>query len=232
MIQFNLLPDIKLEYLKTKKMKRSVVLGAISVTGLSIFVFGLMFSIVNVAQKVHIKNLNKNIAEKTNQLKQEQDIDKMLTVQNQMKSLTGLHESKPSISRLTDFLITLSPADVKVSDVTVDFTGSTFIINGTADTYESINRFVDTLKYTEYKNGDIAEKAFSDVVLTNYGSAKSTGRTSYGINLIFASTIFDNTKDIKLVIPNKVTTQSVIEAPSDLFEPKSNEVNPTQQGAQ
>ena len=64
MVQFNLLPDVKLEYLKTQKTKRTVLLGVISVTALAVFIFILLFLIVNVFQKQHLANLDKNIETK------------------------------------------------------------------------------------------------------------------------------------------------------------------------
>ncbi len=220
MIQFNLLPDVKLEYLKTQKVKRSVVLGTISVTGLAVVIFVLMFLIVNVFQKQHIANLDTNIKQKTNELKKVQDIEKVLTVQNQLKNLPALHESKPAVSRLTDYLVQLTPSTIKVTDITLDFSENTMTINGMTDSLESINKLADTFKYTDFEENGNLSKAFSEVVLSNFGVKGKEGKTAYGLKLKFAKEIFDNTKQVKLVVPNIVTTQSVVEKPSDLFEQK------------
>ncbi len=223
MVQFNLLPDVKLEYLKTQKTKRTVLLGVISVTALAVFIFILLFLIVNVFQKQHLANLDKNIETKTNELKAVPDLDKVLTVQNQLKALPGLHEAKPATSRLTDYLVQLTPADAKITDVTVDYDAGTMTINGTASNIETVNRYVDILKFTEYKevNGSESKKAFSEVVLSNFGVQPANGgRTAYGLQFKFDTAIFDNTKNIQLSVPSIISTRSVTESPTDLFEKK------------
>jgi hypothetical protein len=52
-------------------------------------------------QKKHLSDLNKDIAAESKQLKRKPDIDKILTVQNQLDILTALHAGKPAASRLT-----------------------------------------------------------------------------------------------------------------------------------
>lgn len=228
MIQFNLLPDVKLEYAKTQRTKRTVILGAISVTALAVFIFVLLFLIVNVFQKQHLGNLNSNIETKTNELKNVPDLDKVLTVQNQLKVLPGLHESKPATSRLTDYLVQLTPSDAKITDVTVDFSAGTMAINGTATTIEVVNQFADILKFTDYKEGETSEKAFSEVVLPNFGVSSGDGRIAYSLQFKFNPVIFDNTKSVQLAVPTIVSTRSVTEKPTDLFEQRQ----PTPAGEQ
>lgn len=221
MVQFNLLPDVKLEYIKTQKTKRTVMLGVLSVTALAVFIFVLLFLTVNVFQKQHLANLDSDIKVKTKQLKDVQDLDKVLTVQNQLKALPDLHTGKPAVSRMTDYLVKLTPADVKVTDVTVDYTASTMSINGNTGSLETVNRFADILKFTDYKEGENTERAFSEVVLSTFGVVAKDGRTTYGLSFKFNPIIFDNTKSIELVTPNIISTRSIVEKPSDLFEQKA-----------
>lgn len=226
MVQFNLLPDVKLEYIKTQRTKRTVLLGVISITALVVFIFVLLFLIVNVFQKQHLANLNKNIEVKTKELKEVPDLEKVLTVQNQLKALPKLHQDKPATSRLTDYLVQLTPSDAKITDVSVDFSSQSITINGTAGNIETVNRFADILKFTDYKEVDSAEsnKAFSEVVLSNFGvQSTSGGRTSYGLQFKFNPIIFDNTKNIQLAVPSIISTRSVTEKPTDLFEKKQPE---------
>ncbi len=223
MIQFNLLPDVKLEYVKTKRTKRTVILGAISVTSLIVFVFVLLFMIVNVFQKQHIGNLTEDIKNKTKELKDVPDLDKVLTVQNQLKALPGLHEAKPATSRLTDYLVQLTPSNAKITDVEVDYEGGTMSINGTATTIEVINQFADILKFTDLKEGESTKRAFSEVVLPSFGVASKDGRVNYSLEFKFDPVIFDNTKSVQLVVPSIVSTRSVTEKPTDLFEQKQPE---------
>lgn len=59
MIQFNLLPDVKLAFIKARKLKRLVMVGAASVTSVSLAVVILLFIFVNVAQKKHLSDISK-----------------------------------------------------------------------------------------------------------------------------------------------------------------------------
>ncbi len=220
MIQFNLLPDVKVDYLKASRTKRLVMIASIAVTSLALFIFVLLFLIVNVFQKQHLGNLNKDIAESTAQLKSINDLDKVLTVQNQLNKLTPLHDQKPEASRMTDYLVKLTPNDAKISQVSVDFAANTIEINGSALNLETINKYVDTLKFTDYKTGDAQAKAFSEIVLTSFGVSKEN-KTAYGIQFKFDPMIFDTTKQVELIVPSIISTRSVTERPSDLFEPKT-----------
>lgn len=223
MIQFNLLPDVKLEYVKAKRTKRTVMLAAFTVTGLSIFIVVLLFLIVNVFQKQHISNLNSDIEKTTKELKSVQDLDKVLTVQNQLGALTKLHEEKPASNRLLDYLVQLTPAQAKISDVDVDYTEDTMTIAGTANNLETVNKYVDVLKFTTFTDGKDQKPAFTGVVLTSFGVATagakgSTGAVAYTIDFKFNETIFNNTKVVQLTIPNIISTRSITEKPTDLFE--------------
>lgn len=223
MVQFNLLPDVKLEHVKSERTKRIVVTGALTLTVLAVFIFVLLFLIVNVFQKNHLSNLNDDIKTKTAELEAIPDLDKVLTVQNQLNSLTTLHEQKPATSRIYNYLIQLTPKDAKVSAVELDADTQTMTISGSAGKLETINRFADILKFTDYVEGSNKDKAFSEVVLSSFGvqgESSSGDRTSYSITFKYKPIIFDNTKSVELAVPAIISTRSVTERPTDLFEAK------------
>jgi Tfp pilus assembly protein PilN len=223
MIQFNLLPDIKLEYIKTRRTKRSIIVISLAIAGASLGIFVLLFMTVNVLQKQHINNLNKDIKKYTNDLKGIEDLDRILTVQNQLNKLTELHDSKPVISRFKSYISQITPAQVSYASITLDVTNGTIKFTGSADSLRTVNQFVDTLKFTKYSVGDETEQknAFSEVVLTGFG--KDDKGASYDINLKFDPTIFASQSDVKLAVPSIVTTRSAIERPDDnLLIPLSN----------
>lgn len=226
MIQFNLLPDVKLEYIKAQRTRHMV-------TGVSIIVSlvaaGLLLALLgaNLLQKKHLNDLSRDIASQTTKLQNEPQIDKILTVQNQLQSLTALHTGKPAASHLFDYLNQLTPNAVAISNLTIDMTQQTATITGTADALSSVNQYVDTLKFTTYTTGSGGSsssntKAFSNVVLSSFGrsSDNTNGKpASYSITLNYDKTIFDNTQEVKLVVPRLTTTRSELERPSDLFQP-------------
>ncbi len=221
MIQFNLLPDVKMEYIKAKALKRTIVVISLLVSASALAVFVLLFMTVRVFQTMHMKNLDKDIKETTAKIKQTPDLNKVLTIQNQLKTLTGLHDKKPVVSRQFNFITQLVPAAATVGKVDTDFTAKTISISGEADALSTINKFVDTLKFTTYSYKDSggqskSGKPFSGVVMSSFGVGDKS--TTYQISLNYDEAIFDNSKDITLTIPKIISTRSETEKPTDLFK--------------
>jgi hypothetical protein len=167
MIQFNLLPEVKLQFIKAQRQKRVILTIASIISAGSITVFALMFFYVNVSQKNQLNSLDKDISGSVSKLKGTQDVDKILTVQSQLNTLTSLHSNKAVASRFYDFLGRVVPASnnpkdpppVTVSKASVSFTDSTIEFTGNAITLEYVNKFVDTLKFATFTtslNSDVA----------------------------------------------------------------------------
>lgn len=235
MIQFNLLPDVKLEYIKARRAKHLVLLVSIIVAAVSVGIMMALFFGVNVVQKRHLSNLSKDITEKSEKLKKEKDIDKILTVQNQLNNLNGLHDAKPAAERLGGYLEKVTPNAVAVSKLTVDFSANTMKFEGNAKALRYVNQFIDTMKFSEYKlteQGDdnkpvvTTSPAFSNVVLATFDRNDEEGPlpVSYEITLNFDPVIFNITKKVSLEIPpNMITTRSVTERPTPLFQPQASD---------
>jgi Tfp pilus assembly protein PilN len=236
MIQLNLLPDVKLKFIKTKRTKRLVMLSSFAVIAFSIALFVVMYSAVNVVQKRHLANLNKDISKYRMQLEETKDVTKILTVQNQLNNIDALHEQKPVASRLPDYIAQLVPAKAGVSQITVDFTQNTVNMSGTADSLATVNKFVDTLKFTDYKavmkadDGTVVEtkegKAFSGVVLS--GFSKDDEQATFQVSFTFDPIIFSSDYEVTLSVPNIISTRSNVEKPEALFQ----DVTPNNGGAQ
>lgn len=223
MIQFNLLPDVKIEFIKAVHFRRMVTVISSGITVLALVVAIGLFLLVNVAQKQHLANLNRDIEKHSKTLKETPDLDKILTIQNQLDSLTSLHENKAEMSRLKEYLAQITPAQVSYAKITVNVTDKKMSFSGSADSLRTVNQFVDTLKFTKFTIEKEEEKnAFSDVVLTSFG--RDEKGASYQIDFVFDQLIFNNTKDVTLVVPNIVTTRSVQQKPDTegLFQPLSN----------
>ena len=221
MIQLNLLPDIKLDYIKAKRTKRMVTLVAVMVAGVSLSLLILLFVVVNVLQKQHINNLAADIEANSAKLENTQDLDKILTIQNQLNALTDLHNKKPETSRAFDYLKELVPNNVSITQLDLDYVNGTLIFTGEADNIEEINTFVDTLKFTTYRNGSEEEKkAFPEVVLNSF--SKSEDSSTYQVTAKFDPVIFDTTQNIDFIVPSTVTTRSETEKPAALFEEGGN----------
>lgn len=224
MIQFNLLPDVKLEYIRAERSKRLVVLGSLIVSAVAIGVLLILLSYSGL-QKKHLKDLSSDINRETNSLKSSKDINTILTVQNQLNSLTGLHNTKPAASRLFDYLNQLTPAKITISSFSVDYSLYTITLSGSADSVSSVNQYVDTLKLTTYSAGKSTDtpNAFSNVVLSSFSLASAKGDTkgssvaTYSITAAYDKTIFDITQPIALNVPS-VDTRAQAQNPTDLFQ--------------
>lgn len=228
MVQFNLLPDVKLEYVKKQRTKKLVMMGAFGVTGLCVFVMVLLFMIVNVFQKQHIGNLDEDISQGISELEAVPEINEVLTIQNQLSVINGLHQDKPAMQRIYNYLIQLTPKDASISEVSINLEDNTMTISGSASSLQVVNKFVDTVKFTDYQYENKKDLAFSDVVLSSYGITEgqtAENRTSYTIEFVFDPVIFDNTLDVQLVVPPIISTRSITEKPKDLFEPKPTDEN-------
>lgn len=218
MIQFNLLPDVKLEYIKTRRTKRTVITVAGLVAAVSLGMLVLLFVVVNVMQKQHLSNLNRDIKRDIAKLEQVPDLDKVLTIQNQLGSLPGLHDSKPVSSRFFGYLKQLTPTSATISASKVDFAAGVITVSGSADSLSTVNKYVDTLKFTDFTQtgSEDKKKAFSEVVLSSFG--KGEKEVTYQIAAKFDPLIFSGQTEVKLVVPSIVSTRSTTEKPTDLFQ--------------
>jgi Tfp pilus assembly protein PilN len=216
MIQFNLLPDVKLNYIKAKKTKKTAVFVSTAAGGTVVLIVVLLFLAVNVFQKQHLNDLNSDIKKYSNQLNNTTDLNKILTIQNQLKSLPQLHDKKAVATRLFTYLSQVTPAQASIAQTSIDFKANTLSISGSADSLNTINQFADTLKFTKYKAGDQTGSAFSNVVLTSFSHGDKD--SSYQLNVAFDAVIFDSANDVTLSVPHIISTRSETEKPTDLFQ--------------
>lgn len=250
-VQFNLLPDVKIEFMRTQHAKRIVyAISAIAVT-ISLAIFIISFLSVNVVQKKLLSDANGDINKYSQDLKSIKDLDKILTVQNQLASLPGLHDQKHYASRLLTYLPQLTPVNVHIGKLNLDTAGNKITIQGTADTVENINKYVDTIKFTIYpvkgintekdckkadgtwdKNKKICTKpAFSNVVLTKVDRNEKVA--SYTIDTNYDPSLFVGTNGVNLIVTHEVTTRSVQNTPDasgELFNGQTNTKDNKQEG--
>ncbi len=219
MVQFNLLPDVKLDFVKARRSKHTAIVIAAAIALTTLIIFVLLFLVVHVVQKKHLNDLNNDIKKYTAQIQKTPDLNKILTVQNQLHSLPGLHDQKPIVSRLPGYIAQVTPAQVSISSLQIDLSAHTITISGTADQLSTINTYVDTLKFTTFANKDGTKhgQAFSNVVLTSFSKGQ---QTTYSLTMSYDPTIFDNAQEVTLTVPKTITTRGETEKPSALFQPQ------------
>jgi Tfp pilus assembly protein PilN len=221
-----------MQYIRAKSVKRTMITISVLAAASALAIFVLLFMSERVFQKVHMNNLQKDIDSSTSELKKVTDLNKVLTVQNQLNSLSSLHDQKPVTSRLFGFMSQTTPSQASIGKLDIDFTAHTIKITGTADTLSTVNKFVDTLKFStySYKNSDGSDstnnKPFKTVVLSSF--SRSDKDSTYALDVTFDEAIFDVNKDVKLAVPKIISTRSETEKPTELFKalPQSTEVQP------
>lgn len=214
MIQFNLLPDVKLDYIKAERQKHLVVSISTIASIAAVALFVILIVIVDVWQKKSMNDLNSDITTSSTQLQNTNSLNKILTVQNQLGALETLHNQKPVVSRLFGYLQQVTPASVTIATLNVDYTQHTITITGAAGSIDDINTFVDTLKFATYGTSSTSsqQNAFTNVVLASF--SRSSKSATYTVNLGFAPTIFSETSKAVLTVPNKITTRSILDQPT------------------
>ncbi len=222
MIQFNLLPDVKLQFIKARRAKRVVMVVSALASGVVLTIFIALFMVVRVFQKQHSDNLTKDIKRDSHQLQATPELNKILTVQNQLGSLPELHNKKPVVSRLFNYLTQITPTQVNISKLDIDFEANSINITGDTDNLSTVNKFIDTIKFTDFNTSDGSKKgkSFSDVVLVNFG--RNDKGATYNIVLVFDPVIFDTASEVTLTVPKIITTRSEIEKPGALFQQPAN----------
>jgi hypothetical protein len=224
MIQLNLLPDIKKEYINAQKTRALVVSVSILVTLGAIGLSVLLFVYVTFVQQLQISLATDDIKSKNQQLNSISDLSKYLTIQNQLAALPDLHANKGIYSRLLTFLPVLNPnapnnislnkLQLTTADKQVSFTGSTA-------SFETLNVFVDTLRnakvtYKDSSNTQQTTNMFSQVLVQSSSINRLNGKTTVGFTVqgFYQDAAFDaRNTGVSASIPNIQTTQSVTESP-------------------
>ncbi len=87
-----------------------------------------------------------------NNIQSQPQITRVLTVQNQLKTLVTLHENKHVTSRVFDYLSQVTPPNANLARLSIDYGLNIITIDATADSAATVNKFVDTLKFTNTRS--------------------------------------------------------------------------------
>lgn len=202
MIQLNLLPDIKQEFIKTQRIKSLMLVVSFTASAVALGLLVLSASAVYLVQHKMISDLNANIKSSSATLSNSPNVSDILTVQSQLDSLSTLNAQKPAVSRIFGFLSQLTPKQATIADLRIDYTQNAMTISGNAPSLDVVNAFVDGLKFTNYTVKDSADSqaAFSTVVLSSF--SRNDKSATYSITLNFDPAIFDNANDVTLTVGN------------------------------
>lgn len=125
MISLNLLPDVKKDLLRVRRERNLVVSISVIVVGASIGVLLLLSGTLGVlvATKALMENSIKNDEQTIKQAQKKKQLDKYITIQNQLKQIGKLKSDQQVYSRLMDYLTQLNPAapnNVQISSAKIE----------------------------------------------------------------------------------------------------------------
>jgi Tfp pilus assembly protein PilN len=229
MITLNLLPEVKKEFLRSQKARAKTITISILVSVASLGVLTMLAVYVYGGQLVIMNLQNGDIAKKSNQLKSIKDIDKYLTIQNQLSQISSLHEQKSIMSRVLSFLPALNPAaprSVSLTSLDVDAPTNRITIKGTTASYEALTTFRDTLAGANVNfslSGEaVTRQLFSEVSIdSGVFSASDGSKVLFTMTLTYdKDAMISHALNPQIVVTPGETTQSVVNVP--LFEGGSN----------
>ena len=220
MIELNLVPDVKREYIKAQHQRTMAVTVSIF-AGLAAAGVVVLLGVLIGVQAARDKLTDNAITTESNNLKEldkKYNLSSMLTIQNQLTQLSSQNDNRTMESRIFDVLTAInppSPNDVKFSSIKLDPSAKTISLEGkAANGYGA----VDILKKTitnqnfEYTKGTQSQDAQPqkvaltsnvNIVSTNLSQDDSSGHTVvFSIIFTYADDLFSNAiTDARIVGP-------------------------------
>ncbi|MDO4271579.1 MAG: hypothetical protein Q4C83_01175 [Candidatus Saccharibacteria bacterium] len=160
MISLNLLPDVKKDLLRVRRERNLVISISMIAIIASGVILALMFAGLGAASAItalNRSNIERDEKEIT-KAKNDDQLDKYLTIQNQLSQIDGLKSNQYIYSRLIGYLTQLNPASpnsVTISDLTVSSSGSdseegssgvTMTIEGQTNNFAALDVYKNTLQ--------------------------------------------------------------------------------------
>lgn len=229
MIQVNLLPDIKKQYLRSLRIKSMVVFGSFLAIAIAAGAIVALSMTVYIGQVQYMGFVDGQIEKSAEELRKKPTLNRDLTIQNQLSALPELHASKSKYSRIMDMLPTLNPASpnsVTLTTMQLQDETSTVSFNGRTGSFEALTSFRDSLRYADvtYVAGDAdgttTEKLFSSVVIETSALTQEQGNqfVAFSIRTVYNPGVFaESSRNVALSIPS-IQTSSQADLSRKIFE--------------
>lgn len=180
MIEINLLPNVKRELLKTRVMRNRVISISFLVGGASIAAV-VVLALILGSQIAGEAVQSGVIKDKNDKLMAVEDLNKVVTIQNQLTKINEQHSRKKINSRIFDVVTAVNPVapnNVSFSDIKVNPESKTITLEGSAvNGYSALETLKKTILNTKVQTTD-GDKS-SEVSLTK---EIKDGDTSFGEN--------------------------------------------------
>lgn len=235
MIEINLIPDVKQELIKAQRIRATVISVSIIVTIASAAVLAILAGYVFGVQTVRAALADGEITAKNKELQANEDLDKILTIQNQLSKISALDSAKNIDSRIFSTLgaiIPPSPNTIQISDLSVNNEQGTITIQGQTATYNSLDVFKKTISGTTIHTGsgevsvDVPLASEISTTDVSYGE-DATGRKvlRFTLSFVYAPELFANdVSNFAIKRPdNGNATDSYLGLPKSLFTDRASD---------
>jgi hypothetical protein len=237
MIEINLIPDVKQEFIHAQKM-RNFAITASMLTGLAAVAVVVILGLLLGAQALHETLARGEVDTQFKKLQSVENIDNVLTIQNQLSKISEINNSKTVDSRLFDVLTAVSPAapnDIKVASVQLNPVDKVLTIEGSASNgYAATETFRKTILNTKLEStvdGQTTSFPLAEDVLlgeTSYGEGADGGKVlRFTLSFTYATGLFDNSfRTLRIVTPTTAVdvTDSRTRVPETLFSQQAKDL--------
>ena len=167
--EINLVPDIKEAAIKAIKIRNLTIFASI-VVAIGSVVATLVFAGIAGGQQAIVDSKQNTIKTLSDKVKSYEDLDKYLTIKNQLAGLSSIADNKNVLSRLFNVLSALIPTGrdtIKISELTINLEEEPFNITFDAQAdagepplydYRVLNAFNKSLPYIRYDYGNYVDK--------------------------------------------------------------------------
>lgn len=234
MIEINLVPDVKQELIKAQRVRTSVISLSILVGLAAVAIVVVLAIWVFAVQTTRGKISDDTIKVESDKLGKVPDIANILTIQNQLKKLSAMHDAKNIDSRIFDVLATINPPapnNVSITNLALDSETQTIKIEAQASNgYPALEVFKKTIVATKFEYTIDGEKKSVPLASEMSDSDRSYGDDSVGatvlrftLTFMYPDELFTRAaENATLVAPTRTNaTDSYLGVPNSLFVPKA-----------
>ncbi len=191
MIEINLIPDVKRELLKAQRTRGVVISASILTSIVAVGAVVLLLFYMYGVQAIQGSLLDRDIEEKGREFSSIEDLSEVLTIQNQLSSISAYNDQKVMSSRLFDVIAAVTPSGSEVafsqvnmipageggSDLMGGTTGGQIRLEGQTPSYDTMEVFKKRIENTSF---EFATSGGEEKQLIPIASNISTGDVSYG----------------------------------------------------
>lgn len=236
MIEINLVPDVKQEFIRAQRNRTAVTSIAILASLIAGGIVALLAVYVFAVQGVRGLISDNTIKDESEKLQRVEDVNKVVTLQNQTSKLSAMHSAKTMDSRVFDVLGTVNPSQpnrITISNMTLNVADKTITIEAQAENgYEALETYKKTIQSTKLTFSRDGTRA--DIPLTESVSVseQSTGEDISGkkvlrftLSFTYPEELFSRSvSDLRIVGPERTNaTDSFLGVPKSLFNVRASD---------